>query len=131
MQGDPTYDDVASDVAAFLEERLAASRSTPGSTRSASCLDPGSASARPWSRTSSCAAAGRAASPSAGRWSSASRARARSAASSATRRRRPAPLSASLAAAVAAYERGATILRAHDVRETVEALTVARAVYVA
>jgi dihydropteroate synthase len=38
------------------------------------------------------------------------------------------PLSASLAAAVAAYERGATILRVHDVRETVEALTVATAV---
>jgi dihydropteroate synthase len=38
------------------------------------------------------------------------------------------PLSASLAAAVAAYERGAAIIRAHDVRETVEALTVARAV---
>jgi dihydroneopterin aldolase len=33
-----------------------------------------------------------------------------------------------LAAAVAAYERGATILRAHDVREHVEALTVAAAV---
>jgi len=39
------------------------------------------------------------------------------------------PLSASLAAAVAAYERGATILRAHDVRETVEALKVAGAVW--
>ena len=38
------------------------------------------------------------------------------------------PLSASLAAAVTAYERGATILRAHDVKEHVEALTVARAV---
>jgi dihydropteroate synthase len=37
-------------------------------------------------------------------------------------------LSASVAAAVAAYERGATILRAHDVREHVEALTVAAAV---
>jgi len=37
-------------------------------------------------------------------------------------------LSASLAAAVAAYERGATILRVHDVRETVEALAVAQAV---
>ena len=33
---------------------------------------------------------------------------------------------ASIGAAVAAYERGATILRVHDVRETVEALTVAR-----
>ena len=37
------------------------------------------------------------------------------------------PLSASIAAAVAAYERGATILRVHDVREHVEALTAARA----
>ena len=38
------------------------------------------------------------------------------------------PLAASLAAAVTAYERGATILRVHDVRETVEALAVAKAV---
>jgi dihydropteroate synthase len=38
------------------------------------------------------------------------------------------PLSASVAAAVAAYERGATILRVHDVLEHVEALTVAAAV---
>ena len=37
-------------------------------------------------------------------------------------------LPASVAAAVAAYERGATILRVHDVREHVEALAVARAV---
>src|SRR6266545_2986942 len=41
---------------------------------------------------------------------------------------RTGPLSASLAAAVAAYERGATILRAHDVKEHVEALTVASAI---
>jgi dihydropteroate synthase len=38
------------------------------------------------------------------------------------------PLSASVAAAVTAYERGATILRVHDVREHIEALTVAAAV---
>jgi dihydropteroate synthase len=38
------------------------------------------------------------------------------------------PLSASIAAAVTAYERGATILRVHDVRAHVEALTVAAAV---
>ena len=38
------------------------------------------------------------------------------------------PLSASIAAAVAAYEHGATILRVHDVKEHVEALTVARAI---
>jgi dihydropteroate synthase len=37
-------------------------------------------------------------------------------------------LAASVAAAVAAYDRGATILRVHDVREHVEALTVAAAV---
>jgi dihydropteroate synthase len=37
-------------------------------------------------------------------------------------------LAASLAAAVAAFERGATVIRAHDVRETVEALAVAAAV---
>jgi dihydropteroate synthase len=37
-------------------------------------------------------------------------------------------LAASIGAAVAAYERGATILRVHDVREHVEALAVARAV---
>ena len=35
---------------------------------------------------------------------------------------------ASVGVAVAAYERGATILRAHDVREHVEALAAARAV---
>ena len=36
--------------------------------------------------------------------------------------------SSSVGAAVSAYERGATILRAHDVREHVEALAAARAV---
>jgi len=40
---------------------------------------------------------------------------------------RTGPLSASLASAVGAFERGATVLRAHDVREHVEALTAARA----
>jgi dihydropteroate synthase len=38
------------------------------------------------------------------------------------------PVSASLGAAVAAFERGAWMLRVHDVRETVEALAVAAAV---
>jgi dihydropteroate synthase len=37
-------------------------------------------------------------------------------------------LAASLAGAVAAYERGASMIRVHDVRETVEALAVAAAV---
>ena len=39
------------------------------------------------------------------------------------------PLPASIAAAVTAYERGATILRVHDVHETVQALAVAKAVH--
>ncbi len=39
------------------------------------------------------------------------------------------PLAASVAAAVAAYARGATILRVHDVEEHVQALTVARTVW--
>ena len=38
-------------------------------------------------------------------------------------------VAASVGAAVAAYERGATILRAHDVREHVEALAAARAAH--
>jgi dihydropteroate synthase len=38
-------------------------------------------------------------------------------------------LAASVGAAVAAYERGATILRVHDVCEHVEALTAAQAVF--
>jgi dihydropteroate synthase len=37
-------------------------------------------------------------------------------------------MAASVAAAVAAYARGASIIRAHDVRETVEGLAVAAAV---
>jgi dihydropteroate synthase len=37
-------------------------------------------------------------------------------------------LAASLGAAVAAFERGAWMIRAHDVRETVDALAVAAAV---
>jgi dihydropteroate synthase len=41
---------------------------------------------------------------------------------------RTGPLSASIAAAVVAYERGATMLRVHDVHETVDALRVAQAV---
>jgi dihydropteroate synthase len=37
-------------------------------------------------------------------------------------------VAASVAAAVAAFDRGATMIRAHDVGETVEALAVAAAV---
>ena len=58
----------------------------------------------------------------------ASRGRARSARSSAIPSATHGSLAASLAAAVAAFERGASMIRAHDVRETVEALAVAAAV---
>ena len=52
MQADPRYDDVVSEVAAFLEERLRAAVA-PGSPRSASASTPASASARRSSTTSS------------------------------------------------------------------------------
>jgi dihydropteroate synthase len=109
MQQNPAYDDVVSEVAAFLEERLTFAVAA-GIPEDRVCLDPGIVSlGRPvvigFSRKRSLgrllgdpdAVTG--------------------------------PLSASLAAAVTAYERGATILRAHDVKEHVEALTVARAVF--
>ena len=58
----------------------------------------------------------------------ASRGRARSAGCSAMRTRRAGASPASLGAAVAAFERGAAMIRAHDVQETVDALAVAAAV---
>ena len=124
MQVDPVYDDVVSDVKRFLEERLTFAVSA-GIREELVCLDPGigfgktaahnfelvrrldelRALGRPllvgFSRKSSLGALTGAATGSA---------------------------AASVGAAVSAYERGATILRAHDVREHVEALTVAAAV---
>jgi dihydropteroate synthase len=121
MQVEPRYDDVASDVAAFLEERLAFAVSH-GIREDAICLDPGIgfgktvehnlelirrldvllALGRPlligFSRKSTLARLG------------ASDIR-----------------SASVAAAIAAYEHGATIIRAHDVEAHVDALKVAKA----
>ena len=56
MQEDPRYDDVVADVARFLDERLGFAVSQ-GIPRSRSASTPGSASARPWSTTSSSCAA--------------------------------------------------------------------------
>ena len=53
MQDDPRYDDVVSDVKAFLEERLAFAVAA-GVAGGRICVDPGISSARRWSRTSSC-----------------------------------------------------------------------------
>ena len=125
MQVEPRYDDVASEVAAFLEERLRVRGRRPGSRRSGSASTRVSASARRSSTTSSSCAGSTSCSRSAGpssigfsRKSSLGRLLGDPDATTGS-------VAASVAAAVAAYERGATILRVHDVRETVEALTVA------
>ena len=126
MRFAPRYEDVASEVAAFLEQRLAFAVGA-GIDERRVCLDPGIGFGKTPSRTSSSYAGWTSCSRSAGPCSSASRA---SLARQAARRPGGAhrDTAASVGAAVAAYERGATILRVHDVREHDEALTAARAV---
>jgi dihydropteroate synthase len=127
MQVDPHYDDVADEVAAFLEERLAFAVAQ-GIPEERICLDPGIGFGKTVEhnfelvrRLDVLLALGRPVLIGFSRKSSLGRILGDPEA-------RTGPLSASVAAAVAAYERGATILRVHDVREHVEALTVARAV---
>ena len=127
MQTDPRYEDVASKVAAFLEERLAFAVGA-GIPEELICLDPGIGFGKTVEqnlelvrRLDVLLALGRPVLVGFSRKSSLGRILGDPEATTG-------PLSASLAAAVAAYERGATILRAHDVREHVEALAVARAV---
>jgi dihydropteroate synthase len=126
MQVDPRYDDVASEVAAFLEERLGFAVAA-GIPEEQVCLDPGIGFGKTVEhnlelvrRLDVLLALGRPVVIGFSRKSSLGRL-------VGERDATTGPLSASVAAAVAAYERGATILRVHDVRETVEALTVARA----
>ena len=127
MQAHPTYDDVAAEVAAFLEERLRFAVDA-GIDEERVCLDPGIGFGKTVEqnfelirRLDVLAALGRPVVVGFSRKSSLGRILGDPAATTG-------PLSASLAAAVAAYERGATIIRAHDVREHVEALTVAATV---
>jgi dihydropteroate synthase len=127
MQRDPRYDDVVSDVAAFLEERLAFAVSQ-GIAEEQVCLDPGIGFGKTVEhnfelvrRLDELVALGRPVLVGFSRKSSLGRILGDPEANTG-------PLSASLAVAVAAYERGATIIRAHEVREHVEALTAARAV---
>jgi dihydropteroate synthase len=127
MQDDPRYDDVASEVAAFLEERLAFAVSQ-GIAEERICLDPGIGFGKTAEhnfelvrRLDVLLALGRPLLIGFSRKSSLGRV-------TGDPNAKTGPLSASVAAAVAAYERGATILRVHDVREHVEALAVARAV---
>ena len=126
MQRYPRYDDVASEVAAFLEERLAFAVAQ-GIPEDRICLDPGIGFGKTAQhnvelvrRLDVLLGLGRPVMIGFSRKSSLGRLLGDPAATTG-------PLSASIAAAVAAYERGATILRVHDVREHVQALTVAHA----
>ena len=127
MQVDPRYEDVASEVASFLEERLAFAVSA-GIPEERICLDPGIGFGKTTQqnfellrRLEVLVALGRPVLVGFSRKRSLARLLGEEDATTG-------PLSASLAAGVAAYERGATMLRVHDVRETVEALAVAKAV---
>src|SRR5918999_4618027 len=126
MQDDPRYDDVVSEVKAFLEERLAVAVDQ-GIAEHRILLDPGFGFGKTVEhnfevlrRLDEIVALGRPVVVGISRKRSLGRILGDPEATTG-------PLSASLAAAVMAYERGATVLRVHDVRETVEALTVAQA----
>jgi dihydropteroate synthase len=122
MQVEPRYDDVVSEVAAFLEERLAAAVGV-GIREDRICVDPGIGFGKTVEhnlelirRLDALAALGRPVLVGISRKS--------------TLRRLTGSddlVAASVAAAVMAYERGATILRVHDVKPHVDALTVAGA----
>jgi dihydropteroate synthase len=127
MQVGPRYDDVVSEVTAFLEERLRFAVEA-GIAEERICLDPGIGFGKTVEqnfelvrRLDVLASLGRPILVGFSRKSSLGRILGDPTATTG-------PLSASVAVAVAAFERGATILRAHDVREHVEALTVAAAV---
>ncbi|HZB36112.1 MAG TPA: dihydropteroate synthase [Gaiellaceae bacterium] len=127
MQHDPRYEDVVSEVKSFLEERLRFAVAE-GIAEENICLDPGIGFGKTVEhnfelirRLDELVALGRPIVLGFSRKSSLGKVLG-------DPKARTGPLSASIAAAVAAYERGATILRVHDVREHVEALTAARAV---
>jgi dihydropteroate synthase len=127
MQASPAYDDVVSEVAAFLEERLRYAVGA-GIAEERVLLDPGIGFGKTMEqnfelvrRLPELVAIGRPVVVGFSRKSSLGRVLGDPAA-------KTGPLAASVAAAVTAYERGATVLRVHDVREHVEALTVAAAV---
>jgi dihydropteroate synthase len=127
MQVDPRYDDVVSEVNAFLEDRLRFAVGE-GIAEDRICLDPGIGFGKTVEhnfelirRLDELLTLGRPIVVGFSRKSSLGKILGDPDA-------KTGPLSASLAAAVTAYERGATILRVHDVREHVEALIAAQAV---
>src|SRR5947208_3950938 len=126
MQVAPTYDDVVSDVKRFLEERLAVAVDA-GVREELVCLDPGIGFGKTPEhnfelvrRLDELAALGRPVVIGFSRKSSLGKLLGDPQATTGS-------VAASVGAAVAAYERGATILRVHDVREHVEALAAAQA----
>jgi dihydropteroate synthase len=127
MQVDPTYDDVVDDVRAFLEDRLEFAVDH-GIAEERICLDPGIGFGKTVEhnfelvrRLDELVAIGRPILVGFSRKSSLGRIVGDATA-------RTGSTAASVGVAVAAYERGATIIRAHDVRDHVEALAAARAV---
>jgi dihydropteroate synthase len=129
MQRNPHYEDVAVEVAAFLEQRLAFAVAQ-GIPEERVCLDPGIGFGKTVAqnfelirRLPVLLALGRPVLVGFSRKSSLGRLLGDPDATTGT-------TAASLGVAVAAYERGATILRVHDVRAHVEALAAARAVAV-
>jgi dihydropteroate synthase len=126
MQADPRYEDVVAEVAAFLKERLAFAVHS-GVPEERICLDPGIGFGKTVDhnfellrRLGELKALGRPILIGFSRKSSLGKLLGDPEATTGS-------VAASVGAAVAAYERGATILRAHDVREHVEALAAARA----
>jgi dihydropteroate synthase len=126
MQADPRYEDVVSEVAAFLEERLSAAVAA-GIAEERICLDPGIGFGKTVEhnfelvrRLDELTALGRPIVIGFSRKSSLGKLLGDPQATTGS-------VAASVGAAVAAYERGATILRVHDVREHFEALAAARA----
>ena len=127
MQRDPAYEDVAGEVARFLEERLAVAVGA-GIPEERICLDPGIGFGKTVAhnlelvrRLDVLTALGRPVVVGFSRKSSLGRILGDLDATTGS-------TAASIGAAVVAYERGATILRVHDVREHAEALAVAHAV---
>ncbi|MBD0330366.1 MAG: dihydropteroate synthase [Thermoleophilia bacterium] len=128
MQDDPRYADVVSEVAAFLEEQLAFAVAG-GVREDRICLDPGIGFGKTVEhnfqlvrRLDELVALGRPVAVGFSRKRSLGRLLGDPGATTGT-------VAASVGVAVAAYARGATVLRVHDVREHAEALTAARAVF--
>ena len=127
MQEDPRYEDVVSEVVAFLEERLAFA-TKEGIREELICLDPGIGFGKTvehnlelLKRLDEIVALGRPVLVGASRKRFLGRVLGDPQAVTG-------PVAAGVAVAVMAYERGATIIRAHDVRQHVEALKAAHAV---